>query len=89
LPQFRAELHGVSNLTACVRNGIGLASAPNQTPSLAGEFMWSWICCYVTGHDYAVGCDGGSMFLKCVVCGRRSQGWVVHGSHAHSHAPRA
>jgi len=26
------------------------------------------------------------MFLRCLVCGRRSQGWVVHGEHEHSHA---
>ena len=26
--------------------------------------MWSWICCYVTGHDYSVSCDGGAMFLR-------------------------
>jgi len=26
------------------------------------------------------------MFLRCVVCGRRSQGWIVHATHAHSHA---
>ena len=50
--------------------------------------MWSWIVCYVTGHDYSVSCDGGAMFLRCVVCGRRSQGWVVNPAHAHagSHA---
>jgi len=48
--------------------------------------MWNWIVCYVTGHDYAVSCDGGAMFLRCVVCGRRSQGWIVHATHAHSHA---
>jgi hypothetical protein len=48
--------------------------------------MWSWICCYVTGHDYSVSCDGGAMFLRCIVCGRRSQGWVVHAEHNHSHA---
>ena len=48
--------------------------------------MWSWISCYVTGHDYSVSCDHGAMFLKCVVCGRRSQGWVVHAGQAHTHA---
>jgi hypothetical protein len=47
--------------------------------------MWNWISCYVTGHDYSVCCDGGAMFLRCIVCGRRSQGWVVHGDHAHPH----
>ena len=46
--------------------------------------MWAWISCYVTGHDYAVSCDHGRMFLKCVICGRRSEGWVVHHSHTHT-----
>ena len=42
--------------------------------------MWSWIACYVSGHDYSVGCESGSMFLRCVLCGKRSQGWHVHHS---------
>jgi hypothetical protein len=48
--------------------------------------MWNWISCYVTGHQYAVCCDGGAMFLKCLLCGRRSQGWVVHQHGTASHA---
>jgi hypothetical protein len=48
--------------------------------------MWNWISCYVTGHDYSVRCDEGAMFLRCVVCGRRSQGWTVH-DHGQTHAP--
>lgn len=52
--------------------------------------MWSWISCYVTGHEYSVSCDGGAMFLRCVSCGRRSQGWLVHGAApAGHHAHRA
>ena len=51
-----------------------------------GLVMWSWIICYVTGHDYSVSRDHGAIFLKCIACGRRSQGWEVHG---HSHAPQA
>ena len=39
--------------------------------------MWSWIACYVSGHDYSVTCQDGAMFLRCVLCGRRSQGWTV------------
>ena len=46
--------------------------------------MWNWISCYVTGHDYSVSCDNGSMFLRCVVCGRRSLGWSV-GHRGHNH----
>jgi hypothetical protein len=47
--------------------------------------MWNWICCRVTGHDYSVCCVNGAMFLRCVACGRRSQGWVVHAEHGHAH----
>ena len=47
--------------------------------------MWSWITCYLNGHNYAVGCEKGSMFLRCVACGRRSQGWLVH---QHEHETR-
>jgi hypothetical protein len=47
--------------------------------------MWTWICCYLTGHDYSVCCVNGAMFLRCVACGRRSQGWVVHAEHGHAH----
>jgi hypothetical protein len=49
--------------------------------------MWNLICCYVTGHDYSVCCDGGAIFLRCLVCGRRSHGWVVH-EHTHGHGTR-
>jgi hypothetical protein len=47
--------------------------------------MWNWIRCYVTGHDYCVSCEGGSMFLKCIVCERRSQGWEVSAKASHTH----
>lgn len=47
--------------------------------------MWSWIFCYVVGHDYSVTCNAGSMYLRCMTCGRRSQGWAVKdGGHAHA-----
>jgi hypothetical protein len=48
--------------------------------------MWNWIACYITGHDYNITCDGGAIFLKCLICGRRSQGWVVRDDHAHQHS---
>lgn len=50
--------------------------------------MWSWIYCYVIGHEYSVACDGGAMFLRCLSCGRRSGGWVVKGG-AHAHGTQA
>jgi hypothetical protein len=40
----------------------------------------------MTGHDYSVSCNHGAMFLRCMVCGRRSQGWVVNNDHDHAHA---
>ena len=48
--------------------------------------MWNWIRCYVTGHDYCVSCERGSMFLKCIVCERRSQGWEVSAKASHNHS---
>jgi hypothetical protein len=51
--------------------------------------MWNWICCYVTGHDYSVSCNEGAMFLRCVTCGHRSQGWVVHATSGHTHRQSA
>jgi hypothetical protein len=51
--------------------------------------MWNWIACYVTGHDYTVSCEGGSVFLRCLICGRRSQGWTVHSNQSHAHRPHA
>jgi len=47
--------------------------------------MWNWIRCYVTGHDYSVSCEGGSIFLRCLICERRSQGWEVCAKTSHSH----
>ena len=43
--------------------------------------MWSWILCYVMGHDYSVTCHSGAMYLRCMACGRRSHGWVVKDQH--------
>jgi hypothetical protein len=51
--------------------------------------MWSWIYCYVIGHEYSVSCNDGAMFLRCISCGRRSNGWVVKdGAGAHAHGTR-
>jgi hypothetical protein len=55
--------------------------------------MWKWINCYLSGrHDFGVWCESGSVFLRCVHCGRRSTGWSVHRQGqaqpvpAHAHA---
>jgi hypothetical protein len=42
--------------------------------------MWNWLNCYLSGrHDYGVTCSSGSIFLRCIHCGKRSEGWMVHG----------
>lgn len=40
--------------------------------------MWSWISCYLMGHDYGVCCETGAIYLRCQTCGRRSNGWDLH-----------
>lgn len=48
--------------------------------------MWNWFNCYLSGrHEYGVWCEPGTIFLRCVHCGRRSQGWAVD-ARQHSHA---
>lgn len=40
--------------------------------------MWNWFNCYLSGrHDYGMWCERGSMFLRCMHCGKRSPGWSV------------
>ena len=40
--------------------------------------MWDWINCHVAGrHEYAVWSDSNRLFLRCLRCGRRSNGWDV------------
>jgi hypothetical protein len=42
--------------------------------------MWNWFNCYLSGrHDYGMWCEPGTIFLRCVHCGRRSSGWAVNG----------
>ena len=41
--------------------------------------MWNWLNCYLSGrHDFGVTCSSGSIFLRCIHCGKRSNGWCVH-----------
>jgi hypothetical protein len=41
--------------------------------------MWNWLNCYLSGrHDYGITCASGSIFLRCIHCGKRSNGWAVH-----------
>jgi hypothetical protein len=42
--------------------------------------MWNWFNCYLSGrHDYGKWCESGTIFLRCVHCGRRSPGWAIDG----------
>ena len=41
--------------------------------------LWNWLNCYFSGrHDYGITCASGSMFLRCIHCGKRSNGWDIH-----------
>jgi hypothetical protein len=40
--------------------------------------MWNLFNCYLSGrHDYGMWCEPGSIFLRCVHCGKRSSGWSM------------
>jgi hypothetical protein len=40
--------------------------------------MWKWFNCYLSGrHDYGMWCEPGTIFLRCMHCGKRSPGWSV------------
>jgi len=55
--------------------------------------MWNWFNCYLSGrHEYGVWCEPGTIFLRCMHCGKRSPGWTIaaqaagtpHGQHPHA-----
>jgi hypothetical protein len=40
--------------------------------------MWDWINCHLLGrHENSISCVHGSIHLKCLRCGHRSEGWQV------------
>ncbi len=40
--------------------------------------MWNWFNCYLSGrHEFGVWCEPGTVFLRCMHCGRRSSGWAI------------
>jgi hypothetical protein len=44
--------------------------------------MWNFVQCYLSGrHEYGMWCEPGSIFLRCVHCGKRSPGWSLQGAH--------
>ena len=52
--------------------------------------MFNWFNCYLSGrHDYGMWCEPGTIFLRCIHCGRRSSGWAVDHRGDAPPAPRA
>jgi hypothetical protein len=40
--------------------------------------MWNLVNCYLSGrHEFGVWCEPGTVFLRCVHCGKRSSGWAL------------
>jgi hypothetical protein len=40
--------------------------------------MWNLVNCYLSGrHDFGMWCEPGTIFLRCVHCGKRSSGWSL------------
>jgi len=42
------------------------------------ESLWHRLGCYITGHDYSVRSERARIYLRCDVCGHRSDGWALH-----------
>lgn len=43
--------------------------------------MWNLFHCYLSGrHEYGVWCEPGTIFLRCVHCGKRSPGWSLQAT---------
>jgi hypothetical protein len=43
--------------------------------------MWNWLNCHLSGrHDYGMWCEPGTIFLRCMHCGKRSSGWSVEAN---------
>ena len=42
--------------------------------------MWNLFNCYLSGrHEFSMWCEPGTVFLRCMHCGRRSSGWAIDG----------
>jgi hypothetical protein len=51
--------------------------------------MWNLFNCYLSGrHEFSAWCEPGTIFLRCLHCGRRSPGWALNdSSHVHMTTP--
>src|SRR5678816_3396606 len=40
--------------------------------------MWNLFNCYLSGrHEFSAWCEPGSVFLRCIHCGKRASGWAL------------
>jgi hypothetical protein len=52
--------------------------------------MWDWINCHLLArHEYAIWCDSGRVYLRCLYCGHHSKGWQVQMTVRHHEDRRA
>jgi hypothetical protein len=52
--------------------------------------MWNLFNCYLSGHhDYGMWCEPGTIFLRCIYCGKRSSGWSLDPKQAVPPQPHA
>jgi hypothetical protein len=67
-----------------------MGSDPNRLFRGEEANMWNVISCYLSRrHDYGVWCESGAIFLRCIHCGKRSDGWTVHTKAAIRSQPAA
>jgi hypothetical protein len=79
-----------------LQRGTDLADCRDEPtlPEVVDITMWDWINCHLCArHEYCVWSEPGSVFLRCIHCGRRSNGWQLGAvgqriSHVHD-APSA
>jgi hypothetical protein len=82
--QSRSQLNSFANQRMdSVRMPFDAAAPSLRTKEVVSPLMLNWLNCYLSGrHDYSVTCASGSIFLRCIHCGKRSNGWAVHQQHA-------
>jgi len=50
--------------------------------------MWTLFNCYLSGrHEFTTWCEPGSVFLRCIHCGKRSSGWALEQKQQRQTAP--
>jgi len=50
--------------------------------------MWNLFNCYLSGrHEFSTWCEPGTVFLRCIHCGKRSPGWALDQKQQRHTAP--